>query len=40
MKGDHKAASSFFGFKKNTKEKVFEAYESKESIKPRPELVK
>lgn len=35
MKGDHKAALSFFGFKKS-KEKVYEAYESKQ----KPELVK
>ena len=35
MKGDHKAASSFFGFKKN-KEKVYETYETKQ----KPELVK
>jgi hypothetical protein len=35
MKGDHKAASSFFGFKKN-KEKVYEIYETKQ----KPELVK
>jgi hypothetical protein len=34
MKGDHKAASSFFGFKKN-KEKVYETYETKQ----KPELV-
>jgi hypothetical protein len=35
MKGDHKAASSFFGFKKN-KEKVYETYETKQ----KPELAK
>lgn len=35
MKDDHKAASSFFGFKKN-KEKVYETYETKQ----KPELVK
>jgi hypothetical protein len=38
MKGDHKAASSFFGFKKN-KEKVYETYETYET-KQKPELVK
>ena len=39
MKGDQKARTGFFGFKKNNKEKVFEAYENKES-KSKPELVK
>lgn len=39
MKGDQKQKVGFFGFKKNNKEKVFEAYENKES-KSKPELVK